>query len=877
MSDLARALRRLTLALALSVISAGLFAAAADAQSFGELGHFGSAGIGPGQFEPSEEASAIGVDPTDNSVYVVDLPDENGEYRIQKFNEKGVLIASTTFKPKDPTHESPDIVEGIAVDPSMKRIYLLVSELRPEGRELDAGDPVAAQLYAFSTETPTSTIEPAAGTTGGVLAGTAVFSPFSPAVGKSLLYPNGITVDPTTHDIVILGEVETAEEEPEIALERVNDKGEMGQHWVDSSQYFEGEDATSPVVTKSGKVYVDYYDQLDEIPGSFIEDQVPKPLIQFEETEKEEQEEAEQGIKFQHQETVIFPGAPETITGGSLAISEDGTIYTKASIVQQLHGERTGSRYPGVLEFNEKLEELGWTGGQSVATSPSGACLISYDSAAQIAPGKNGDVFVFDTSTTAPKIVEFGPGGGNCQSDSATRPAAKVAGNPVPESEAIPIGDIVALSSTLTQANALSVEWNFGDGSAVQTVNAHEKHQFQVTEVPHKFIKSSKTPFEITETIHTDNLAEPVIVVHSKILIHPETPVAEDGTPAPIVGSTTATVAGTVNPDGKTVSLSECKFEYGTTTSYGASAPCSKEPGSGQNAVAVTGAIKGLAEHEEYHYRLVAKNAAGPGVGEDATFITGPPPVAVTEGASATTTSSATLTATVNPEGAEVTKCTFEYGAGPELGQSAPCSALPGDGTTPVGVSAPIAGLSAGTSYYYRVLATTVSGTVQGETKSFETQSPETVGGGGGETTTPTTTTPPPPPPPPAPAVKIGAVSAVSANGSFTVTLTCPTGQTSCSGSVALKTLKAVVASVGHAAKGKPKAVILTLSSGTFQLSGGQHKTITLRLSSAGRALLAKSHSIVAKVTVLAHNPQAESATSTATLTLKPAKAAKKK
>jgi hypothetical protein len=871
MSDLAGALRRLTLALAVSLISAGVYTAAADAQSYGELEHFGSAGTAPGQFEPSEEASAIGVDPTDNSIYTVDLPDENGEYRIQKFSEKGTLLASTTFKPKDPVHESPDIVEGIAVDPSMKRIYLLVSELRPEGKTLDPGDPAAGQLYAFSTETSGKTIEPAAGTEGGVLAATTVFSPFSPTVGKSLLYPNGITVDPTTHDIVIVGEVETAAEEQAIALERVNDKGELGQRWVDTSEYFNGEGASSPAVTKSGNVYVDYFGQLDEIPGSFSEDKAPTPVIQLTKTEKEEQEEVEKGIILPEQQLVFIPGAPEPTQGGSLSISEDGTIYSKASIVQELGGQKI-ARYPGVLEFNEAHEELGWTGGQSVATSPSGACLISYDSAAQIAAGKNGDVFVFDTSTTAPRIVEFGPGGGGCESDSATKPAAKVNGNPVPESEAIPIGDTVALSSSLTQANALSVEWNFGDGAPVTKVS----NRFQTTEVTHKFIKSSKTPLEITETIHTDDLAEPLIVAHSKILIHPETPVAETDTTAPVVGSTTATVAGTVDPDGKEVT--ECKFEYGTTTSYGASAECSKKPGSGQNTVPVTGAISGLTEHTTYHYRLVAKNAAGPGEGEDRTFVTGPAPAVVTEAASGTTTSSATLTATVNPEGANVEQCVFEYGSTPELGSSVECAARPGSGREPVSVSAPLSGLAPGTTYYYRVLAKTLSGTVQGETKSFQTQSPENIGAGGGETTA--TTPPPPPPPPPVPAVpavKIGPVSTVSTSGSFTVTLTCPTGQTSCSGSVTLKTLKAVVAAVGHAAKGKPKAAILTLSSGSFELSGGQHKTVTLRLSSAARALLAKTHSIIARVTMVAHNPQGESATSTGTLTLKPAKAAKKK
>jgi len=42
--------------------------------------------VGAGGLEATEEASAFGVDPTDNSVYVADLPDETNKFRIQKFS-----------------------------------------------------------------------------------------------------------------------------------------------------------------------------------------------------------------------------------------------------------------------------------------------------------------------------------------------------------------------------------------------------------------------------------------------------------------------------------------------------------------------------------------------------------------------------------------------------------------------------------------------------------------------------------------------------------------------------------------------------------------------------------------------------------------------
>ena len=113
--------RRLLLALAGVALLLGATSAAARAESYGELGHFGKgAGAGPGQFQiPSEkgEVHAFGVDPTDDSVYVGDEP-TTGEYRIQKLSATGEFLASVSFKPAHPIG-----LEGIAVDPAKERIY----------------------------------------------------------------------------------------------------------------------------------------------------------------------------------------------------------------------------------------------------------------------------------------------------------------------------------------------------------------------------------------------------------------------------------------------------------------------------------------------------------------------------------------------------------------------------------------------------------------------------------------------------------------------------------------------------------------------------------------------------------------------------------
>lgn len=81
-----------------------------------------------------------------------------------------------------------------------------------------------------------------------------------------------------------------------------------------------------------------------------------------------------------------------------------------------------------------------------------------------------------------------------------------------------------------------------------------------------------------------------------------------------------AKLLGSVVPGG---TATKYHFEYGTTTSYGKSAPVpSASLASGPKAVAVNQAITGLSAQTTYHYRLVAENEIGVSQGEDRTFTT---------------------------------------------------------------------------------------------------------------------------------------------------------------------------------------------------------------------------------------------------------------
>jgi hypothetical protein len=96
-------------------------------------------------------------------------------------------------------------------------------------------------------------------------------------------------------------------------------------------------------------------------------------------------------------------------------------------------------------------------------------------------------------------------------------------------------------------------------------------------------------------------------------------------------------------------------------------------------------------------------------------------PTVATNAASAVTETSVTLNGTVNPNGREVSECKFEYGPTSSYGSSAPCSSLPGSGTNAVAVSAPIAGLTAGTTYHFRIAAVNVGGERAGSDETLKT------------------------------------------------------------------------------------------------------------------------------------------------------------
>ena len=201
----------------------------------------------------------------------------------------------------------------------------------------------------------------------------------------------------------------------------------------------------------------------------------------------------------------------------------------------------------------------------------------------------------------------------------------------------------------------------------------------------------------------------------------PAPPVAVSAAPTS-VALAQATLNGTVNPSGSTVS--DCHFEWGTTTGYGHSAPCATSPGAGVEAVAVSATLNGLSSGMTYHYRLVAVGPGGAAEGADEQFTTMTPPAApaaISSAPSGVLDGQVTLNGSVNPNGSAVSDCHFDWGTTTAYGHSAPCAASPGAGAGPAVVTATLTGLAPGTTYHYRLVAAGVGGTSYGGDEQFTT------------------------------------------------------------------------------------------------------------------------------------------------------------
>ena len=186
--------------------------------------------------------------------------------------------------------------------------------------------------------------------------------------------------------------------------------------------------------------------------------------------------------------------------------------------------------------------------------------------------------------------------------------------------------------------------------------------------------------------------------------------------PASNIASFSARLNGSVDPHGLTTTI---YFQYGTTTSYGLTTAIQSKTGNTYQNVSVP--IGGLTASTTYHFRIVATNSNGTRYGSDRTFTTlsaTGPPVAITNPATNVASSSATLNGSVDPHGLTTT-VHFQYGTTTSYGHTTANQTKTGNAYQ--NVAANISGLSAGTTYHFRIVAINTAGTRYGGDRIFRT------------------------------------------------------------------------------------------------------------------------------------------------------------
>jgi len=188
--------------------------------------------------------------------------------------------------------------------------------------------------------------------------------------------------------------------------------------------------------------------------------------------------------------------------------------------------------------------------------------------------------------------------------------------------------------------------------------------------------------------------------------------------PANNVASFSGRLNGSLNARGSTTTV---YFQYGLTAGYGSTT--SMQTQTGNTTQAISANISGLSASTTYHFRSVAHNAGGTAYGNDRTFTTLStmgPPVVTTNPATNVANSSATLNGSLDPHGL-TTSVHFQYGTTTNYGFTAAVQIQ--SGNTFRNVSANISGLTASTTYHFRIVATNSAGTTVGGDRTFITLS----------------------------------------------------------------------------------------------------------------------------------------------------------
>jgi streptogramin lyase len=206
-------------------------------------------------------------------------------------------------------------------------------------------------------------------------------------------------------------------------------------------------------------------------------------------------------------------------------------------------------------------------------------------------------------------------------------------------------------------------------------------------------------------------------------------------------------------------------------------------------------------------------------------------PEVTTGAAGAIGPSRATLAGVVNTIGS-ATSYTFEYGRTTAYGSASAPRTLTAGGS-PVDVSAAVGGLQPTTLYHYRLVATNAQGTTRGSDQTFTTAAGAAAGGTGSKDRT-------------GPRMVVASRRLrLTRSGTVRLSLRCPLAETlGCHGRVRLETA-AKLRAASAAARRR-----LRLGTASFRIAGGQTRTVTVRITKRGRALVRAKRRLAVRVLV---------------------------
>lgn len=197
--------------------------------------------------------------------------------------------------------------------------------------------------------------------------------------------------------------------------------------------------------------------------------------------------------------------------------------------------------------------------------------------------------------------------------------------------------------------------------------------------------------------------------------------VAQSSVSASAPDPTDASLSGEANAYGNPGTTAY--FQYGTSAGMGSQTTATSVTGSGNQQVSVS--LSGLIPGATYYYEFVVTNAFGTVTSPQQTLTTPSAAGAGSVSASVQDSGDATLSGNASDFGWSGSTTYFQYGTTTSYGNSTQATAIT---SSPVEETAAIGGLSASTTYHYRLVVTNQYGTAYSPDATFTTPSAGTLG-----------------------------------------------------------------------------------------------------------------------------------------------------